>query len=350
MKHIDYRSDTVTFPPPEMKKAMFEAELGDDVYGDDPTVLLLEKRTAELLGKEAGVFVPTGCMGNQLALYTHTKQGQEIIAADESHIVQYEAASAAVFSKVQLRSLDAVNGAMDLKQVENRIRKDPNDFHYPATGLLCVQNPSTKGRVLSLEYMKEARTLADKYKLPIHLDGARIFNAAAHLGVEPKEIAQYADSVMLCFSKGLCCPIGSMVVGSKEFCDKVRRNRKMFGGGMRQVGILAAAGLWALDNIIPRIGDDKKYAQLLGKGLKEIGSFVEVDCEPEINMLFVSFKTEKLNLGEFKQFMLEKGIKISTPGKATDSFRFCTHYWVGEKEVAETVAAVKEYFTKVGAL
>jgi threonine aldolase len=351
MKHIDLRSDTVTHPPQDMKKAMVEAELGDDVFGDDPTVNELERMAAELLGKDAAVFVPTGVMGNQLALFTHCRQGQEVILPDESHVVQHEAGAAAVFAKVQLRTLEAKKGLMDLELLSSKIRRDIEDPHHPSTGLILVQQPTAYGNVLPLDYLKKVREICDQEKIPLHMDGARLFNAAAYLGVPVKEVASYADSVMFCLSKGLCCPVGSLVVGSKDFIAKVRRNRKLFGGTMRQVGILAAAGIWALKNIAPRMGDDLKASKLLAKELSSLGNFMEILQEPEINMVFFKINNEKVNCDELGKLYFENGIKVCTPGKDDNgTWRFVTHYWIGEKEIQKIIEVIRNYFKSVGAI
>jgi len=348
MKHIDLRSDTVTHPPPEMKKAMFEAELGDDVFGDDPTVKELEALAAQMLGKEAGLFVPSGCMGNQLALFTHCTQGQEVIIPDDCHTVVYEAGGAAIISKVQLRTLQTDEGKMDLNLVKSKIRRDPNDPHFPSTGLIWVQTPSGPGYVLSLEYLQKLKEIAEADKIPVHMDGARIFNAAAYLGVEAKDIAQYADSVMFCLSKGLCCPVGSMIVGTKEFIEKARRNRKMLGGTMRQVGILAAAGIYALKNLAGRVGEDLKTAKLLAKELSNnMHGLVTVLREPQINMVFFKVNHKSFDHDDFVKYMLEKGIKIIAPSKGTDVWRFATHYYIGEKEAMTVIEHMREYLGKL---
>lgn len=227
---IDLRSDTVTLPTDEMRQAMFDAVVGDDVYGDDVTINELERLTAEMFGKEAGLFVPSGVMSNQVALFTHVVRGEEVILPDNCHIVAHEAGSAAIIAGAQLRTVQNVAGEMPLEMVGNYIRKDPGDIHQPRTALITYENADSDGQVRSVEYMKSVWKLAKKYDLPVHVDGARIFNAAAYLDVDVKEMAQYCDTMSVCLSKGLCAPVGSVLVGSKEFIALARRKRKMLGG------------------------------------------------------------------------------------------------------------------------
>ena len=240
MKYIDLRSDTVTLPTELMKKAMLNAELGDDVYRDDPTVIELETLASEMMGKEAGLFVPSGTFGNQLALLTHTNRGDEVILQADCHIKKYEVGASSVIAGVQLCGIE---GEMNIEKINQAIRGE--DIHFPRTSLICLENATGFGRVLSIDYMKAVYQLAKKQNINVHLDGARIFNAALALNVDVKEISKYADSVMFCLSKGLCAPIGSMLVGSKAFIERARKNRKLMGGGLRQVGIIAACGVVA---------------------------------------------------------------------------------------------------------
>jgi len=241
VNYIDVRSDTVTWPTEAMRVAMASAPVGDDVYGDDPTMNELERLAAEMTGKEAAIFVPSGTFGNQLALFTWCPRGSEVILGEQCHIVQHEAGAASVIAGVQTRTIFAPNGILPVDEIEARIRGD--DIHYPSTTLICLENAHSSGRVISLDSMKEVAALAKRYGLPIHLDGARLFNAAIALGVRAADIAAHVDSVMFCLSKGLCAPIGSMLAGPRDFIEKARRKRKIMGGGMRQAGILAAAGL-----------------------------------------------------------------------------------------------------------
>jgi L-threonine aldolase (EC 4.1.2.5) len=240
MDHIDLRSDTVTWPTDAMRRAMAEAPVGDDVYGDDPTINELERLAADMTGKEAALFVPSGTFGNQLSLFTWCPRGSEVILGEQCHIIQHEAGAASVIAGVQTRPIFAPAGILPPEAIEERIRG--NDIHFPPTSLVCLENAHSSGRVVPLSYMREVADLAHRHGLPVHLDGARLFNAATALGVDATEIAGTVDSVMFCLSKGLCAPVGSMLAGPRDFVEKARRKRKIMGGGMRQAGVLAAAG------------------------------------------------------------------------------------------------------------
>lgn len=241
---IDLRSDTVTKPTKAMREAMYNAMVGDDVYGDDPTVNELEAYAAKLVGKEAALFVPSGTFGNQLALLTHCQRGDEVLLGDDCHIVQHEVGAAAVIAGVQLRTLISKKGILDPEEIRSKIREE--ELHYPRTGLICLENAHSNGRVIPLKAMASVREIALERQVPVHLDGARLFNAATYLKVDVKEITKYCDTVMFCLSKGLCAPVGSILAGSKSFIERGRKNRKLMGGGMRQAGVIAAAGLIAL--------------------------------------------------------------------------------------------------------
>lgn len=344
MEFIDLRSDTVTQITPSMKEAMLKAPLGDDGYREDPTVIELEEYAANLLGKEAAVLVPTGVFANQLAIFTHCKRGQEVILADDCHIVQWETGGAAVISQVQLRTLTSNKGALDPKEVEAKIRKDLHDPHVPHTGLICVENAFSTGCVVSLESMKNVKEVADKYEIPVHLDGARIFNAAAALKVEPKEIAQHATTLMFCLSKGLCGSMGSLLVGPKEFVDRARKNRKLLGGSMRQSGIFAAAGLVGLKEIAPRLGEDHKIARMLGEGINGMNGVVKVKLEDiQINMIFFGIESDKIESRELVEYFLKNGIKMSGRNNTTMLYRFVTHYYIQEEQVKKVISTLKEF-------
>jgi threonine aldolase len=336
---IDLRSDTVTQPTEEMRKAMAEAIVGDDVYGDDPTMNKLEELAAKRLGKEAALFVATGTMGNQLAIMTHTKRGNEIILGKNSHIVHYECGAAAVLSQVSFCTIDNPNHFVYAEDVAKNVRS--SDIHFPETGLLCLENALANGRVVPLEIMKAAADEAHKRNIPVHLDGARIFNAALHLGIDAKEIADCCDSVMFCLSKGLCAPVGSMLVGTKAFIDKARRNRKIFGGGMRQTGVLAAPGIIALEKMTLRLGEDHKNAQYLAQKLQAL-NFVECDpSESEINMVFFNVNKPGFNPSSYIKHMAEKNIKVSgetSPGR----FRYVVHNSISQQDIDVVVASLKE--------
>ena len=340
MLKIDLRSDTVTVPTIKMRERMASAPVGDDVYGDDPTVNELEKITAELLGKEAALFVPSGVFGNQVSILTHTQRAQEIILGEYCHIIAHEAGSVALISNVQTRTINDENGELKPKEVERIIRKDI-DIHFPKTGLICVETAHSTGNVASLSNLSEIRRIADKYAIPVHMDGARLFNAAAYLGVEGKEIAKYADSVSLCLSKGLCAPVGSMVVGTSEFIHKARKNRKILGGGMRQAGILAAAGLEALE-MRHRLKEDHENALYFGRKLNEIeGINVKLDAI-KINMVFFTIEKEGFNEEDLVNYHKERDILIN--GQDNGLYRFVTHYYITRERIDEVIIYLKDYF------
>lgn len=329
MNYIDLRSDTVTWPTEEMRKAMLNAEVGDDVYGDDPTTNRLEKMAAQVLNKEAALFVPTGTMGNQLAVFTHISRGDEVIIPEDNHIVVHEAGALAIISGGNLRCLPSKKGMVDLDKVRRTIRF-AEDIHEPKTGVICTENAHSTGIVHPLSYMKELYGIAKENNIPVHLDGARIFNAASYLKVDASEIAKYADSIMFCLSKGLCAPIGSILAGTKKFIDVARRKRKILGGGMRQVGVVAQAGIIALEKMTKRVSEDRELAVYLAEMLKTIPG---VEVHPEdvhINMVFL--KINKTVDSAFLTESLKKdGILINPPEDG--NLRLVTHYYIGRKEV-----------------
>jgi len=326
LRYIDFRSDTVTIPTEEMRKAMAEAVVGDDVY---PTVIELETLAADLMGKEAAMFVPSGTMGNQLAIMTHTRRGDEIIVEESCHIVEHEVGAVAVLSGVNLRTVKGINSILQPKDVEAAIREE--DIHHPETTLICMENALSNGRVVPLENMQQIYHIAKKHNIAVHLDGARIFNAAAYLNVEAKDIAAYTDTVMFCLSKGLCAPIGSMVAGSKSFISKAKKNRKLIGGGMRQSGILAAAGLIALKDMTKRLHIDHENAKYLADKLSELPG-VKVDKDSiHINMVFFTIDNLKMSDAEFIDKLYEKGIKAN--GAYRGVLRFVTNNDVARKDI-----------------
>ncbi len=340
MRVIDLRSDTVTMPTDAMREAMYKAEVGDDVYGDDPTVSKLEDYAAALLGKEAALFVPSGTFGNQLALFIHCKRGDEVILSDDSHIVMHEVGGASVIAGVQLRTLPTQKGEMDPREVASKIRGE--DIHYPTTGLICLENAHSNGRVVSLENMEEIYEIAKNHGIPVHLDGARVFNAAAYLAVDVKEVTKYCDSVMCCLSKGLCAPVGSILAGSKDFIDRARKGRKLMGGGLRQSGFLAAAGLVALQDMIQRLKEDHENALLLGKELSKIPG-IKVDMDDiHLNMVFFDMKDTGYDSDRLVEEFFSRGIKINP---AEDGImRFVTNYWVGVEDIHYVIQTMKDLF------
>lgn len=339
MKIIDMRSDTVTQPTSQMREAMAIAPVGDDVYGDDPSVIELEEVGAKMAGKEAALFVPSGTFGNQLSIFTHCGRGEEIIVGETNHIITSEAGAAAVIAGVQTRTVDVVKGIMDLEKIEQVIRKD-DDLHHPKTALICVENAHSSGHAMPVEHMKEVYELAKKYDIPVHCDGARIFNAATALGTTAVELLSYTDSASICLSKGLCAPIGSIVVGSREFIDKARRKRKIMGGGMRQAGILAAAGVIALKYMSVRLEQDHKNAKQLAEMLEETNGLVSHPEDVQINMAFFDYVSEKVSPLQFAEKLKAKGILINAP--VTGKLRLATHFYVKGEDIDYIVTSIKE--------
>ena len=332
MKWIDLRSDTVTLPGEEMRAAMANAEVGDDVYGDDPTVNRLEEIAAEVLGKESAVFVPSGTFGNQLSILTHTLRGDEVIIPASNHIIVHEAGASAVIAGVQMRTLDCDDGMPSVDRILKAIRGE--DLHYPRTGLICLENAHSSGRVLPMEYMKEVYSLARERAVPVHLDGARIFNAAVSLGIDAGEIASKADSVMFCLSKGLGAPIGSMLVGTKDFISRARKGRKIMGGAMRQAGIIAAAGIMAIEKMIDRLGEDHENARYLAKKLEEIKGVEIMRDRLDINMVF--FKLDQGRPEAIVGELYREGIKINPP--EGDEWRLVTNLDVSRSDLDTFIA------------
>ena len=338
---IDLRSDTVTVPTDQMRQAMFEAVVGDDVYGDDATINELERLAAERFGKEAACFMPTGTMSNQTAVFTWVRnRGDEVILPDNCHIVVHEAGAAAIIAGAQLRTVQNVAGEMPLEIVEHYIRKDPTDIHQPATALISYENADSDGQVRSVEYMKSVWELAKKYDLPVHIDGARIFNAATYLGVDVKEMAQYADSISVCLSKGLCAPVGSVLVGSKEFIDLARRKRKILGGGMRQAGILAAAGIIALTEMTDRLQEDHDNAAYMAERLTEVEGLEVYKERQQIDMVFFKLKGYPLDSAKLVEYMAENNVIIN--GEDNGMMRYVTHAYVSREEIDTVIELMKK--------
>lgn len=338
MNFIDLRSDTVTMPTDEMREAIANALVGDDVYSDDPTVNKLEKLAAEKIGKEAALFVPSGTFGNQLALFTHTRRGQEVIVGKNNHIVLHEVGASAVIAGVQLRTLETINGTMNPSEVKKAIRQD--DIHEPETGLICVEEAHGCGAVVTLENLQEIKKIAECHSIPVHMDGARIFNAATTLNVDVKEIAACADSVMFCLSKGLAAPVGSMVAGSKSFIDRARKNRKLMGGGMRQIGILAAAGIIALEKMTLRLDEDHKNAKYFADELSKLPGVNVIFDRTDIDMIFFEMGEDIIPEKVFIEKLFEKNIKTS--GAENGEYRFVTHIGVTKSDIDFVIKCMKE--------
>ncbi|QLY40912.1 low-specificity L-threonine aldolase [Hujiaoplasma nucleasis] len=336
MKFIDLRSDTVTSPTNEMRKAMMEAAVGDDVFSDDPTMNELEALVAKTLGKEAGVFIPSGTFSNQLALFTHCQQGQEVIVDQFAHIVQHESGASPILSGVQLFTLESDLGIWDLNKLDKMIKK--RSISSTETKLICIEN-AYNGRALPLDYFEKVKNIADKHQVKVHLDGARIFNAALALDVQVKEIAKYADTVSVCLSKGLCAPVGSVLVGPKDFIDQARMKRKIMGGGMRQVGILAAAGIIAVEKMSKRLHIDHENAAYMESLLEEIPRIIIDKRQRDINMVF--FDIEDNRKHNLQDYMFKNGVKIL---EYENGFRFVAHKDIDKKEIKIAINLVKDFF------
>jgi threonine aldolase len=336
---IDLRSDTVTKPTPEMRRAMAEAEVGDDVYGEDPTVNHLEERAAQIFGREAAIFVPTGTMGNQIAIKIHTHHGQEIICEERGHIFNYELATLAAFSGCIVRPIYGEDGALTWADIKKRIA--PGIYYKAQTGLISLENTHNMagGTVYRQEAADEIWDEAHKIGLPVHLDGARIFNAAPALGKSVAEITRKFDSIMFCLSKGLGAPVGSMLVGSKDFIVKARIYRKALGGGMRQAGILAAAGLIALEKMPLRLHEDHANAQLLAQGLTQIGGIKIDPKKVQTNILVFNITGTGMNTADFSRRLAEKSVLAA--GIDPENMRFATHMDVSREDCGKTLEAVR---------
>ena len=339
-KPIDLRSDTVTRPTEAMRQAMLAADVGDDVYGEDPTVNRLEALTAEMLGKEAAVFVASGTMGNLVSVLSHCQRGDEMILGDSAHIFLYEQGGSAALGGVQPRTLrNLPDGTLDLAEVAASIRGD--NEHFPITRLVCVENTHNRcgGRPIPVAYMDAVGELALSHGLKLHVDGARLWNAAVALNVAPARLVRDADSVTVCLSKGLAAPVGSVIAGSGEFIRKARRNRKVLGGGMRQAGILAAAGIVAISEMVERLADDHANAKRLARGLAQIdGIGVNLDAV-ETNMVFFNVTREDMTATQLSAALKDHGVLISPTGER--SLRAVLHYEVSGADVEEAIEAVR---------
>lgn len=343
MHTIDLRSDTVTQPTPAMREAMAQAQVGDDVYGEDPSINRLQELAAERLGKEAALFVPSGTMGNLAAVLAHCTRGDEVILGNKAHTFLYEAGGVSALGGVhscQIPNQD--DGTLALGDIRNAIR--PEDDHQPITRLVTLENTHNRcgGVALSVEYTRAVGELAHKYDLNLHLDGARIFNAAVALGVQAKDLVEPVDSVTFCLSKGLCAPVGSVLCGSRDFIRRAHRIRKQLGGGMRQAGVLAAAGIVALETMVDRLAEDHARAKRLARGLAEIPGLVLDAGSPFTNMVFLSLKDDP-GIGpasQVAQRLAERGVKVGVVGARR--FRLVTHYWIDDAAVDRASAAFAE--------
>jgi len=338
---IDLRSDTVTLPLPEMRRAMYEAELGDDVYGEDPTVNRLQEQSAAAMGTEAALFVSSGTMGNLVAVLAHCGRGDEIILGDQSHIFYYEGGGASVLGATAMRTVhNRTDGTIDPSAIRAAVR-DTTNPHFPRTGLICLENTHNRrgGSVLDPAYMRRVREVADEAGVPLHLDGARIFNAAVCLGLPAREVARGADSVNFCFSKGLAAPVGSMLCGSRDFIERGRRWRKMVGGGLRQAGVLAAAASYALEHMIDRLADDHANAHALAEGLCAIRGVGLGQPRVQTNIVFADTADTGLDPRDLQQRLTAAGVLANNAGGHL--FRFVTHYGIARADVDEALARVR---------
>src|SRR5712671_4335126 len=338
---VELRSDTFTLPTESTRAAMAAAEVGDDVWDEDPTIHRLQRRAAEMVGKEASLFVPSGTMGNLCALLSHTQPGQEVILEIDSHIFQNEVAGASVVGGLQLRPLDSRDGRLQPEQVRRAIRLP--DIHEPVTGLLCLENTHNRkgGTCLSPAQTQALCAVAHDAGFPVHLDGARVFNAAVALGVDVRQLTGPVDSVMFCLSKGLSAPVGSMLAGSRDFIERSRRMRKMLGGGMRQAGVLAAAGLCALEEMVDRLADDHRNARRLGEGLQGLAGIAVDLARVETNMVFGDCQPP-LTAAAFIERCREAGVLLDQA--SVYRWRMVTHRGVTAEDVDDAIGAVRRLF------
>jgi threonine aldolase len=336
---IDLRSDTVTKPTAAMREAMYSAEVGDDVYGEDPTVNRLQEMAAEMLGKEAGLFVPSGTMGNLASILAHCQRGDEVILGNKAHTFLYEAGGISALGGVHSYQLpNQPDGTLDLEAIRQAIRED--DPHSPVTRLVALENTHNRcgGVVLTVEYIQAVGELARQENLKLHIDGARIFNAAVALGVPAHALAAPADSLTFCLSKALSAPVGSVIVGDQGFIHKALRIRKLLGGGMRQAGVLAAAGIVALETMIERLADDHARARRLAEGLRRIPGLALDPGSPYTNMVFVNLSPEtSLEANEAAERLEKYNVLVGVTGARR--FRLVIHCWIDDDDIDQAVAA-----------
>jgi threonine aldolase len=335
---IDLRSDTVTRPTPAMRAAMQAAEVGDDVFGEDPTVNRLEETVAERLGKEAALFVPSGTMSNQIAVKTHTRPGDELLCDQNCHIYCYEAGGPAVLSGVTCRTIDGDFGILDVSQLADKIR--PDDQHCVRTRLVCLENTHNRGggRVYPIEKIEAISAWARQNGLAMHLDGARLWNAVVATGIAAREWARHFDTVSVCFSKGLGAPVGSALAGPREFIQRARRVRKLFGGGMRQAGVLAAAALYALDHHVERLAEDHRNAQLLVRAIAETPGLRLTPPDVDTNLIWVQVESRLGTVKDVVGRLKAQGVLVHGSGTR---FRACTHLDVSRAQVERAADAIR---------
>jgi threonine aldolase len=337
---IDLRSDTVTLPTPAMREAMARAEVGDDVFGEDPTVNRLEEMAAERMGKEAAMFVPSGTMANLSALLTHCNRGDEAIMGDRAHTFLYEAGGSAALGGIHPYPLpNRPDGTLDLEQLEAAIR--PDNVHFPRTRLICLENTHNRcgGAVLPPAYLRAVQEIARRHGLAVHMDGARIFNAAVALGVEAQDLAQYADSVSFCLSKGLCAPVGSLVCGPAEFIARARRARKILGGGMRQAGIIAAAGIVALAEMVDRLEEDHRNAHRLADGIRAMQG-LRLSYPVRSNIVMFKLMRNDLDGATLVQRWHEAGLAVLS--LAPGEYRAVVHHGISADDIDTALQVIRE--------
>lgn len=340
---IDLRSDTLTRPPKAMREAMAAAEVGDDVFGEDPTVNRLQERIAGMMGKEAALFVPSGTMGNQLCIKTHTRAGDEVIAEAGAHVFFYETAGAAFLSSVQIHPVHGTRGVMAVADVRRAIR--PDIYYMPKTRLLCLENTHNRagGAVYPLDAFAELAGFAHQAGIAVHLDGARLWNACVATGVAPAEYCRHVDSVSVCLSKGLGTPVGSVIAGTRPFIEEARHFRKIFGGGMRQAGILAAAGLYALDHNIERLAEDHARARAFATTVGAVPGVAVDMATVQTNIVIVDVTGTGQNAAHWAKRFEAAGVRLSQAGEFT--LRAVTHLDVSEAETRTAAAAVVRVLT-----
>lgn len=335
MNKIDFRSDTVTWPTPEMVEAMAQARLGDDVYGEDPTINALQEKAADMLGKEAALFVPSGTMGNLASILSHAGRGDQAIVGEEGHAYVNEAGGMSVLGGIVPHPLPTDHmGRMDIEAIETAVNAG-DDSHHPLTRLILLENTygDRGGYPIPLDYFSTVRRIADRHNLNVHLDGARFFNAVVALGIEPKALAGTVDSVSFCLSKGLSAPVGSLICGSADFIYRAHRNRKILGGGMRQAGVLAAAGLVALDCMVDRLAQDHVNARLLAEGLAKIPGLIIDPEQYKTNIIFFRLAEDVPYTTQEVAVRCREIGNVWFGAYEDGSFRAVTHYWVGKDEV-----------------
>ncbi|MDO9547208.1 MAG: low-specificity L-threonine aldolase [Pelolinea sp.] len=339
---IDFRSDTVTHPTKAMRTAMASAPIGDDVYGEDPTINTLEKKSAELLGKEAGLFTPSGTMANLIAVLTHCGRGDEAVMGDNGHTFLHEVGGISALGGVFPQLVPNLpDGTLSLEDIKRAIRID--DIHHPETKLFILENTQNHcgGYPITREYLKSVSEIVKPEDISLHIDGARIFNASMALGEVPSDLVESADSVMFCLSKGLCAPVGSVLCGSKEFIKKSRKIRKQLGGGMRQAGILGAAGIIALDEMIDRLDKDHDRAKMIADGLEDLPGITLDKGYPQTNMVFIEILDDhNISSDTLIAEMAEEGILIGMSGPR--NFRFVTHYWINDDDVQKFIQKFRQ--------